>query len=76
MALLLDCHWIAIGLPSLEAEMRCKVFLDSDEREALDLIFDTVRVSSKNVVVLHTKMTFSRPWFAKAQWQSIGDQYI
>ena len=67
MALLLDCHWIAIGLPSLEAEMRCKVFLDSDELEALDLIFDTVCVSSKNVVVLHAEMALTRPWLAKTQ---------
>ena len=31
-----------------------KVFLDSDELEALDLIFDIVRSSTKNLVVLLT----------------------
>ena len=34
---------------------RVKVFLDSDELEALDLIFDTVRSSTQNLVALLTK---------------------
>jgi hypothetical protein len=40
------------------------VFLDSDQLEELDLIFDTVRTDTKNLVILHTKMTLTRPWCA------------
>jgi len=40
------------------------VFLDSDQLEELDLIFDTVRATSRNLVLLATKMTLDRPWCA------------
>ena len=41
-----------------------KVFLDSDELEALDLIFDTVRCYTQNLVILLTKETLHRMWCA------------
>jgi hypothetical protein len=41
-----------------------KAFLDSDELEALDLIFDTVRSCTQNLLVLLTKETLHRMWCA------------
>ena len=38
------------------------IFLDSDQLEELDLIFETVRSNTKNLVVLLTKMILTRPW--------------
>ncbi len=35
-------------------ECTAKVFLDSDQLEELDLIFDTVRCFTKNLVILLT----------------------
>merc|ERR1719223_1524179 len=40
------------------------VFLDSDQLEDLDLIFDIVRTKTRNLVILSTKMTLFRPWCA------------
>lgn len=41
-----------------------RIFLHSDQMEELDLIFDTVRQKSKNLVILLTKMTLTLPWCA------------
>merc|ERR1719159_1023215 len=41
-----------------------QVFLDSDQLEELDLIFDIVRSCSQNLVVLLTKETLFRMWCA------------
>ncbi|CAE8646997.1 unnamed protein product [Polarella glacialis] len=42
----------------------CRVFLDSDNLEDLDLIFDTVRSQTKNLVVLLTPELLKRMWCA------------
>eukprot|EP00931_Biecheleriopsis_adriatica_P064365 TRINITY_DN39160_c0_g1_i1.p1 TRINITY_DN39160_c0_g1~~TRINITY_DN39160_c0_g1_i1.p1 ORF type:complete len:1422 (+),score=258.12 TRINITY_DN39160_c0_g1_i1:115-4380(+) len=39
-----------------------KVFLDSDQLEDLDLIFDTVRTGTKNLVILLTSEVLKRMW--------------
>lgn len=48
----------------IEQETYKNVFLDSDQLEELDLIFNIVRADSKNLVILLTKMTLMRPWCA------------
>eukprot|EP00930_Biecheleria_cincta_P104916 TRINITY_DN973_c0_g1_i8.p1 TRINITY_DN973_c0_g1~~TRINITY_DN973_c0_g1_i8.p1 ORF type:complete len:2075 (+),score=300.87 TRINITY_DN973_c0_g1_i8:111-6335(+) len=39
-----------------------EIFLDSDELESLDLLYDTVRSHVKNLILLLTKETLSRMW--------------
>merc|ERR1740129_678015 len=41
-----------------------RIFLDSDQLEELDLIFDVVRTKTKNLVVLLTPQVLKRPWCA------------
>lgn len=41
-----------------------RVFLDSDELENLDMLFDIVRTSTKNLVVVLTPELLSRSWCA------------
>jgi len=40
------------------------VFLDSDQLEEVDLIFDIIRTLAKNFVLLGSKMVLTRPWCA------------
>ncbi|CAE8582168.1 unnamed protein product [Polarella glacialis] len=42
----------------------CQVFLDSDQLEGLDLIFDTIRSQTKNLVILLTPELLQRMWCA------------
>lgn len=48
----------------LEHLLRSPVFLDSDNLEDLDTLLDTVRCVVRNLVVLLTDQTLSRPWCA------------
>jgi hypothetical protein len=41
-----------------------KVFIDSDDLQDLDTLFDTVRVRTKNLCVYATAETLKRPWCA------------
>ena len=43
---------------------KAEVFLDSDQLEELDLIFDIVRCSTQNLVTLLTAETMHRMWCA------------
>ncbi|CAK9062829.1 Metabotropic glutamate receptor 7 (mGluR7) [Durusdinium trenchii] len=42
----------------------CNVFLDSDQLEDLDLIFDTIRANTKSVVIVLTPELLKRMWCA------------
>merc|ERR1719291_262439 len=48
----------------LENQLSSPVFLDSDNLEDLDTLLDTVRCEVRNLVVLLTDQTLSRPWCA------------
>jgi hypothetical protein len=48
----------------IESDSGAKVFLDSDQLSEIDLIFDIVRASVRNLIVLLSKMVLTRPWCA------------
>merc|ERR1711871_67168 len=47
-----------------EKKTKRRIFLDSDELENIDLIFDIVRKDVRNLVPLQTKLLLSRLWCA------------
>jgi len=48
----------------IAAYSNSEIFLDSDHLQKLDLLFDMVRSSTRNLVLLETKMVLTRPWCA------------
>ncbi|CAE8680036.1 unnamed protein product [Polarella glacialis] len=54
-------RWLKLQLDTFSS---CRVFLDSDNLEDLDLIFDTVRSQTKNLVVLLTPELLKIMWCA------------
>jgi hypothetical protein len=48
----------------MEKESGATIFLDSDQLEDIELIFDTVRALTANLVILQSKMVLTRPWCA------------
>jgi hypothetical protein len=49
---------------TIQEETPTEVFLDSDQLENINLIFEIVRTVVQNLVVLETRMVLMRPWCA------------
>lgn len=48
----------------MEKESGQVIFLDSDQLDDIELIFEIVRAMTKNLVILQSKMVLTRPWCA------------